>query len=106
MSNFQNLKAMENVFNSLTVYGAWQVENEREFNDAEKNAVRNATVVKSDYGKSVMFFMKNGGVTYIPVGRNSVDKVEIGKTYDVNNMRYVRLTKPGESPISRVEINV
>lgn len=96
---------MENVFNTKTVYGAWQIANEREFNEAEKNAVRSATVIKSDYGKSVMFFMKNGGIVYIPVGRESVDSVEVGKSYDINDMRYLKLTKPGSDPIDRVEIN-
>ena len=96
---------MENLFNSLTHYGSWTLENERKFNDAEISAVASATIVKSDWGKSVLFMMKSGGSCFVPVGRQSVDKVQVGQNVNIENMRLLRLSKPGSPSINRVEID-
>ena len=63
---------MENVFAGRQVYGeGWTVSNRRAFNAEEQGAVLRAEVVSSEYGNSVCFFMRSGGMTYIPLSKNS-----------------------------------
>lgn len=95
---------MENVFGSIQVYGeSWQVTARRKFNDVELNAVRNTEVVPSKYGKSVCFFMKAGGTTYIPMSQQGVQLNE-GESVDLTKCELLTLERTGDSPIMRVEV--
>lgn len=95
---------MENVFGTLTTYGEnWQVTARRSFNEVEKNAVRTANVVPSNFGKSVCFFMKAGGSTYIPMSQKGVQLAE-GSVVDINKCELITLERSGDAPITRVEI--
>ena len=97
---------MENVFvnGSLTTYGeSWKVVESRKFNDDEIQAVRSNTVVNSKYGKSVCFFMKRGGQTYIPMS-NQGDDAALGSSIDMSNAKLVTLHREGDGNILRVEI--
>lgn len=97
---------MENVFatGSLTIYGEnWQVKGRRGFTDAEKQAVRSTVVVDSKYGKSICFFMKAGGSTYIPMSNHGV-QLGIGASVDMSKAELLTLSRTGESDILRVEI--
>ena len=97
---------MENVFvnGSLTTYGeSWKVVESRKFNDDEIQAVRSNTVVNSQYGKSVCFFMKRGGQTYIPIS-NRGNNAALGSSIDMNSAKLVTLHREGDGNILRVEI--
>ena len=97
---------MENVFvnGGLTTYGeSWNVVESRNFSSDEIQAVRSNTVVISQYGKSVCFFMKRGGQTYIPMSNRGSDAA-LGSSIDMNNAKLVTLHREGDGNILRVEI--
>ena len=91
-----------NIFSSLTVYaGKWAVKNARKFSEEEINAVDHASVVDSQYGSSVCFFMKNGGQTYIPLSTNS--SLGLGDSVDLTKAQILTLHRDGDADIYRVE---
>ena len=97
---------MENVFvnGGLTTYGeSWNVVGSRNFTNDEIQAVRSNTVVNSQYGKSVCFFMKRGGQIYIPMS-NRGDGAALGSSIDMNSAKLVTLHRDGDGNILRVEI--
>jgi len=96
---------MENVFGgSLQVYGEnWQKVNERAFNADEIAAVRSNSVVNSQYGKSVCFFLKGGGQSYIPVSKQGADPA-LGSSIDLTTAKLVTLHREGDGDILRVEL--
>ena len=97
---------MENVFGNggLTIYGDnWKVIDSRNFTEAEKSSIRSNAVVNSDYGKSVCFFLKNGGQSYIPVSTQGND-VNVGDSIDMNTAKLVKLHREGSGDILRVEV--
>ena len=62
-----------NIFESLQVYaGKWSVKSSRAFDAEEISAVKQAVVVPSQYGNSVMFTMIGGGQTYIPLAQDNI----------------------------------
>lgn len=92
-----------NIFNSLQVYaGKWSVKSTRAFDKEEIAAVKQAVVVPSQYGNSVMFTMVAGGQTYIPLSSDAT--VGVGEIIDLNKAQLVTLSKDGESDIVRVSI--
>lgn len=97
----------ENVFSGgmLTVYGnnPWELVNSRNFNAAEQSAIRSNTVVNSQFGKSVCFFLKAGGQTYIPLSTRGAD-VAIGESIDMSTAKLVTLHREGDGNIVRVEV--
>lgn len=93
---------MENVFSSLTSYGSWNVESSRNFNENEISAVKSATVVESQFGKSVSFLMVTGDRRFIPLGRNS-EGLSVGTQIDMKTAKLLTLSKPGSANIIRVE---
>ena len=91
-----------NIFDKLFVYAAkWAVKGTRAFEEAEINAVNKAVVVDSTYGKSVCFFMKNGGQTYISLSTES--SYQLGEEVDLKTAKIITLGKEGESDIQRIE---
>lgn len=91
-----------NIFDKLFVYAAkWAVKGTRAFEEAEINAVNKAVVVDSTYGKSVCFFMKNGGQTFVPLSTES--SYQLGDEVDLTTAKIITLSKEGESDIQRVE---
>jgi hypothetical protein len=48
--------------------------------------------------------MKAGGNHYIPLGRNSEEKMGIGESVDLSKCQVVTLCKTGEADILRVEV--
>ena len=90
-----------NIFSALRVYaGKWSVKESREFTSEEISAVEKATVVDSQYGQSVCFMMKSGGMTYIPLDQNSSKST--GDEVDLTQASLVTLEKQGEADIYRV----
>ena len=96
--------ANENVFGGLQVYGeSWMKVNERAFNADEIAAVRSNSVVNSNFGKSVCFFMKGGGQTYIPLSKQGAD-APLGSSIDMSTAKLVTLHRQGDGNILRVEL--
>ena len=91
-----------NVFSSLRVYaGKWAVKATRVFSQEEIDAVDTASVVDSQYGMSVCFFMKGGGQTFIPLSNTS--SLNVGDTVDLAKAKLLTLGREGEADILRVE---
>ena len=92
-----------NIFASLQVYaGKWSVKSSRAFNADEVSAVKQAVVVPSQYGNSVMFTLIAGGQTYIPLSSDS--ELTVGEFVDLEKAQLLTLSKEGESDILRVSI--
>lgn len=92
-----------NIFASLKVYaGKWSEKETREFSAEEIEAIAMAVVVPSQYGNSVQFIRKEGGMSFIPLDQNS--NVGIGEMIDLTKARLVTLEKEGEADIYRVRI--
>ena len=90
-----------NIFSSLRVYaGKWNVKETKKFSAEEIALVDRAEVVDSQYGQSVCFFMKSGGMTYIPLDQDSSKAT--GDTVDLSKAELVTLSKQGEADIYRV----
>ena len=91
-----------NIFKALKVYaGKWQVSNKRAFSDEEVNAVDTAKVVTSQYGLSVCFMMKGGGMTYIPLDQNS--SLSEGDVVNLKSAELITLHRDGDDDIYRVK---
>lgn len=91
-----------NLFDSLRTFaGKWSVKASRSFTAEEISAVSKTVIVDSQYGKSVCFFMKTGGMKYIPLSTES--NLSVGSTIDMGVAKVVTLAKEGESDILRVE---
>jgi hypothetical protein len=91
-----------NIFQNLRVYsGKWMVKASRSFTQDEINAVDHATVVNSQYGNSVCFFMKGGGQTFIPLATDST--LGIGDNVDLSKASLLTLERAGDADIYRVE---
>ena len=90
-----------NIFSALRVYaGKWNVKETRAFTSEEIAAIDAATVVDSQFGQSVCFMMKAGGMTYIPLDQNSSKAT--GDKVDLSAAKLVTLAKQGEADIYRV----
>lgn len=90
------------IFSNLREYASkWSEKARRNFSDEEKAEVASATVVPSQFGSSVCFFMKAGGQKYIPLSNTS--KAEIGQSINLDNAQLITLGKAGEEDIVRVE---
>ena len=91
-----------NIFQNLRVYaGKWQVKASRAFSPEEVDAVERASVVDSQYGSSVCFFMKSGGQTFIPLSTNS--SLALGDDVDLTKAKLLTLSREGDADIYRVE---
>ena len=92
-----------NIFASLRVYsGKWSVKETREFSTEEIEAITMAVVVPSQYGNSVQFIRKDGGISFIPLDQNA--NTGVGEIIDLRKAKLVTLEKQGEADIYRVEI--
>lgn len=91
-----------NIFSGLQVYGGnWNVKSTRSFEAEEINAVNKAEVVASEYGKSVCFFMKSGGKTYIPLSNQST--LSVGDSVDMAKAQILTLERDGNADITRIQ---
>ena len=90
-----------NIFSALRVYaGKWQVKDTKSLSKEEIDLVDRAEVVDSQYGRSVCFFMKSGGQTYIPLDLNSSRAA--GDAVDLSKVSIITLSRQGEADIYRV----
>ena len=92
-----------NIFRKVKMYATkWQETECRNFTPEEIAAVQSATVVASQYGNSVCFFMVGGGQCYIPLDREST--LGVGESVDLQAAKLKTLSKEGEDDILRVSI--
>lgn len=92
-----------NIFASLKVYaGKWSEKEIRDFSAEEIEAIATAVVVPSQYGNSVQFIRKEGGLSFIPLDQNS--NVGVGEMIDLSKAKLVTLQKEGEADIYRVRV--
>lgn len=78
----------------------WKVKEERSFTNEEIGAVLNAVIVANQYGKSVCFYMKAGGQSYIPLTHDS--EIGVGENTDIADLKLLTLCKEGTDEIMRV----
>lgn len=92
-----------NIFNAIKVYaGKWQVKDSRAFSQEEIDAVDRASVVDSQYGLSVCFFLKSGGQSFIPL--SSTSSLNVGDAVNLSTAKLLTLSREGDDDILRVEI--
>lgn len=92
-----------NIFNAIKVYaGKWQVKDSRAFSQEEIDAVDKASVVDSQYGLSVCFFLKSGGQSFIPL--SSTSSLNVGDAVNLSAAKLLTLSREGDDDIMRVEI--
>lgn len=92
-----------NIFSNLKIYaGKWNVKETRSFSSEEKSSIAQAVVVASQYGMSVQFTLKEGGLTYIPLSNDS--SLGEGELVDLSKAQLVTLCKEGEADIFRVSV--
>ncbi|MBR4177124.1 MAG: hypothetical protein IKQ53_06965 [Bacteroidales bacterium] len=80
--------------------GKWTIKEERNFTEEESNAVRNAIVVANQIGKSVCFYMKAGGQSFIPLTKDS--EIGVGENVIVDDLQLLTLSRVGDDDIMRV----
>lgn len=91
-----------NIFSGLQVYGgSWNVVKSRSFDAEEIALISKAEVVASEYGNSVCFHMKSGGMTYIPLSRDS--SLSVGDSVDIAKAKLLTLHRDGNDDIMRVD---
>lgn len=101
-SVFNNIpKAQQSTTNASS--NKWRVIEERPFTTEEIDAVQNAVVVANQYGKSVCFYMKAGGQSYIPLTHDS--EIGVGESVNVINLQLLTLAREGDQDIMRVKYN-
>ena len=92
-----------NIFASLKVYaGKWSEKETREFSAEEVAAITMAVVVPSQYGNSVQFIRRDGGMSFIPLDQNA--NAGVGEVIDLTKAKLVTLEKEGEADIYRVRV--
>lgn len=96
---------MSAIFNNLRVYrGKWEVSETTALDEQDQALFTNAKVVNSEYGKSVCFFMKQGGTTYIPISRDTEVNPELGDSVDLKKVEIQTLSRQGDEDIYRAVI--
>lgn len=88
------------IFDLVKLYASeWTEVNSRKFTEAECKSVQGATVVASQYGKSVCFLFVNGK-RYIPLEPTA--DVTIGDTLAVDKLKLVALKYTGTNTQQKV----
>lgn len=92
-----------NILSKLPVYaGKWKEVAVESFSQEDITATESAVVVDSQYGKSVCFYLRAGGQTYIPLDTNC--PANVGDSIDLTKAKVVTLSRSGDDDIYRVRI--
>lgn len=80
----------------------WRISNSRHLTNEEISAISSNRVVKSQYGFSVEFSMKKGGVVYLPL----LNKNKLSENAEINlhDAKILTLSKEGEKDIYRIDV--
>lgn len=94
------------ILDSLRLYrGKWEESGRSAFSADDLNAVSSAKVVASDFGHSVCFILKNGGMKFMPVSSSSKVSTAVGDAVDLTKCQVITLSREGDDDIQRIEIN-
>lgn len=86
-----------NIFSGLRIYPAhWEVQNTRLLTKEEKEFIKCAIVVKSEFGYSLEFFVKKG-IAHIPITLNT--ETTIGFVPNIDNIRVITLERDYDKAI-------
>lgn len=92
------------ILNSLRLYrGKWEESGRSAFSAEDINEVASATVVASDFGHSVCFMLKSGGMKFMPVS-NTSKPTQVGDKVNLENATVITLSREGDADIQRIEI--
>ena len=92
------------ILNSLRLYrGKWEESGRSAFSAEDINEVASATVVASDFGHSVCFMLKSGGMKFMPVS-NTSKPTQVGDKVNLETATVVTLSREGDADIQRIEI--
>ena len=92
------------ILDSLRLYrGKWEESGRSSFSASDIEAVSSATVVASDFGHSVCFMLKNGGMKFMPVS-NTSKPTQVGENVDLSKATVITLSREGDADIERIEI--
>jgi len=92
------------ILDSLRLYrGKWEESGRSGFSASDIEAVASATVVASDFGHSVCFMLKSGGMKFMPVS-NTSKPTEVGESVDLTKATVITLSREGDADIERIEI--
>ncbi len=80
----------------------WIITNSRPFTQEEISQVNDTRVVKCQYGLSVEFSMKKGGVTYIPL--MGKDNLPVDAKINLKTAKILTLSKDGQKDIYRIQV--
>lgn len=89
--------SMANIFGSglVKVFDpSWKVKEVRNFNEEEQAAIERAEVRPSEYGTSVCFHMKGGGMAFIPTSNNT--EAAVGQVVDMEKSELMTLERDGK----------
>lgn len=93
------------ILSSLQVYaGKWNLIGTAKFDESDKASIKSATVVNSQYGKSVCFFLVGGGTAYMPMS-NQGTQLEVGDVVDIDKCTVETLHRDGSADIQRCRID-
>lgn len=91
------------LFSNVKIYaGNWNVKSTEKLGDSDKNIIKSACTVSSDFGVSVCFFLKAGGQFYVPLSRDC--NLGIGEIVDLDKVEVITLSKDGEADIQRINV--
>lgn len=80
----------------------WRISNSRHLTNEEILAISSNRVVKSQYGLSVEFSMKKGGVRYLPLLKEN--KLSENAKINLHDAKILTLSKEGEKDIYRIDV--
>lgn len=91
-----------NIFDLMTSYKAeWKEVKSRKFTEEEQKCVESATVVASNYGKSVCFLMPGGIKKFMPL--EPIATCSLGDKLDMSAIEIVKLVYEGNNPDQKVK---
>ena len=91
-----------NFFDLITSYKAeWKEVKSRKFTEEEQKSVESATVVASNFGKSVCFLLPGGIKKYVPL--EPIANCSLDDKLDMSSIEIVKLVYEGNNPNQKVK---
>jgi hypothetical protein len=87
---------MASLFSKLREYGgSWEVVDSKPLDKKDIAETRRAEVVPSQYGNSICFHLKTGGMKFVPCGRDC--DLEVGDEVDPKKVVILELERGDET---------
>lgn len=83
-------------------YGTWEIKSCSPMSDYDKKMTKDAEVVSSAYGKSILFHLVSGAKIYMPVSNDC--NPAIGQHINVDDIEVLVLAKAGEQDITKLRV--